>query len=272
MEDFDLIETPENVELQRRLAGLGSRFTAGVLDSLYMFLVFVGLFLMVTLLTWSNPIDVFIENNLEGWGIAVLVLLAFGVYWFYFAFFEMVMNGQSPGKRSVQIRVVKDGGGAITFTDIAIRNLLRAVDGLAFYAVAGAVMFATKKMQRLGDLAAGTLVVSEQRYDYRARTDKGRAADWEAPTEAEAYRDSGLTPAEYRLLANYWSRREELSLEARQRLLPRLVLPILERTGRSAPDQSHDGLEQLVAGWLEGDTAYPSPPAQNYLDERKETP
>lgn len=269
MEDYDLIETPENVKLERRLAGIGSRFTAGVLDTIYLVLVYL---VVLVVAIYTSGFDLFSdsgEDSPDTWALALLILVGFAVYWFYFAFFEMVLNGQSPGKRSVQIRVVKDGGGAITFSDIAIRNLLRAVDCLGLYAVAGICMFATKKMQRLGDLAAGTIVVSEQLHDYRARTDKGRAEDWEQSIEAGVLRGSGLTTTEYRILANYWARREQLSLEARQQLLPRLVLPILQRMGTPAPDESHEALEEFVLAWLEG-VASAEVRAANRTDERED--
>ncbi len=271
MEDFDLIETPENVELQRRLAGLGSRFTAGVLDTVYMSLIYLALFLTAVLAGGFDLLTDLEENGPDGWAIAALALVAFAVYWFYFAFFEMVMNGQSPGKRSVQIRVVKDGGGAITFMDVAIRNLLRAVDCLAFYGVGGACMFATRKMQRLGDLAAGTIVVSEQLHDYRARTDKRGRTEWHEEMQPEVFRDSGLSAAEYRMLANYWSRRAELSIEARKELVPRLVLPILRRMGRTVPDESPAALERIVGDWLEKtDSARPVAPS-HHADEAEQT-
>jgi uncharacterized RDD family membrane protein YckC len=271
MEEYDLIETPENVELERRLAGMGSRFTAGVLDTVYIVLVYLVLFVVGALFDFRAMVRGFSADTASGWGIALLILLAFAVYWFYFAFFELVMNGQTPGKRSVQIRVVKDGGGAITLMDIAIRNVMRAIDCQALYGVAGICMFATKKMQRLGDLAAGTIVVSEQLHDYRARTDKRKKVDWEPQMQAGLLRESGLTAAEYRVLSNYWARREELTLEARERLLPQLVLPILQRMDKPAVDRSPQALEGYISGWLEGATAS-EPPFVIPVDEGKDVP
>jgi len=168
------------------------------------------------------------------------------VYWGYFVFFEMRTGGQSPGKKSQKIRVVKDGGGAITFTDVAIRNLLRVVDGWPLYPVAGIVMFATRKAQRLGDLAAGTVVVSEATSGYAARADKRANTQWEREASAEALRATGLTPEEYRVLASYWARRNELEFSARQRILTTVILPVLRRRGVSPPNETAATLEYYV--------------------------
>lgn len=244
MLEVDLIETPENVELQRRLAGIGSRFIAGLLDTLILIGIYLVLVLIWLAVAWTGIVDddgLFTE--VRAWGIAVLFLLFFLVYWGYFVFFEMRTNGQSPGKKSQKIRVVKDGGGAITFTDVAIRNLLRAIDGIAGYAVAGICMFVTRKAQRLGDLAAGTVVVSEATSNYFAYSDTKGNVQWHREGSAEALRATGLSPEEYRVLSNYWMRRNQLEFVARQRLLLTLVLPILKRSGQTPGDETVETLE-----------------------------
>ncbi len=260
MLDFDLIETPENVELQRRLAGIGSRFIAGFLDTLILGLLM--LLLVVAALVAGLGVSTFGGGG--AWGVAILIVLLFVLYWGYFVFFEMVTNGQSPGKRNQRIRVVKDGGGPITFTDVAIRNLLRAVDFLGGYAVAGVFMFFTKKAQRLGDLAAGTVVVSEVPLNYSAREGKGTKTQWEPPANAEALRGSGLSPADFRVLSNYMIRRSELTLEARDRLVRTLVVPILERNGVVVSGQTTAAIEieveQLVQQVTAGEAGSASPP------------
>jgi len=263
MQDFDVIETPENVELQRRLAGIGSRFIAGLIDNLILAGVFVAIvvaFLIAGLAgMWGSSL------NPQAWVTAILVAAAFVVYWGYFVFFELWTNGQTPGKKSLKIRVVRQDGGPITFIDVAIRNLLRVVDSLGLYGVAGVVMFFSKKSQRLGGLAAGTVVVSEEVPSYSSGgTGKGYV-HWEREATAEALRATGLTAEEYRALSNYWARREQLSFEARQRLLPKLMEPILKRTGQSLPDASVSTIESCIftlltkASTAEGHR-HPSPP------------
>lgn len=248
MQELDFIETPENVLLERRLAGIGSRFLAGLLDSVILLGIYLVLFIIAVM---SGLVASFtLDNRAEGmatWTFAFLVVVYFLVYWGYFAFFEMRTNGQSPGKKWQNIRVVKDGGGAIAFTDVAVRNLLRAVDGLAFYAVAGVCMFVSRKAQRLGDLAAGTVVISEKTSDYSAGSGGLPLAQWEQEATPGALRATGLSPEEYRILVNYWARRNELTLEARHRLLQTVVRPILTRGEQHPPNESSEELERRLA-------------------------
>ncbi|MCP4261903.1 MAG: RDD family protein [Planctomycetes bacterium] len=245
VQDFDLIETPENVELQRRLAGIGSRFIAGFLDNLLIVLMYFVLFIL--LLAVGFNLRDFRNSSTAGiWLLTLIILVAFAIYWGYFVLFEMWTNGQSPGKKYAKIRVVQVEGGGITFSSIAIRNLLRVVDAIGFYAIAGIVMFVTKKMQRLGDLAAGTVVISEELPNYSSHYDKKKQIfDNEAITSV-ALEATGLKPEEYRLLHNYWLRRTELNIEVRKQLLPQLIRPILNRTGHSLPSESMEVLEEFV--------------------------
>ena len=251
MQDFDLIETPENVELRRSLAGIGSRFIAGCLDNLLILLMYLFLFLLFLLVGGINVFDnVGVSGAAERWALVGIILVAFSIYWGYYAMFEALTNGQSPGKKYMKIRVVQIEGQGISLHSIAIRNLLRVVDGIGFYAVAGIVMFVTMKVQRLGDLAAGTVVISEELPDYSARYDKKKHIVDDQVTTAAALGATGLKPEEYRLLRNYWLRREELSTEAREQLLPQLVRPILHRTGQSWPETSLAAFEEYVGELL----------------------
>jgi uncharacterized RDD family membrane protein YckC len=251
MQDFDLIETPENVELVRPLAGIGSRMIAGIIDNLLIIGVYAVLLILAFVFLDSSPADLMRGPGGTGvWGLAVLIVIFFLVYWGYFVAFEMLTNGQSPGKKHMRIRVVKEGGAPIRFTDIAIRNLLRAVDCQGFYTVAGVCMFLTRKAQRLGDLAAGTVVLSEQVRDYSAKSDRPLRVRWEQEASATALRATGLSPQEYSVLRNYWSRRDQLTLEARMKLLPRLLEPVLARAGLQPGDYSLETLEDCVSGLL----------------------
>lgn len=267
MLDFDVIETPENVELQRRLAGIGSRFVAGFVDVC----VIVGIYLLLFIILLFTPLwdEVTVEStawetlSTASWAIAILILIAFLVHWGYFVFFEYVTNGQSPGKKVQKIRVVKEGGGPMSFTDVVIRNLLRAVDILPIgYGVAGVSMMLTQKMQRLGDLAAGTVVISEEVRNYGAKTDKKSKADWEVVVPQEAATATGLERDELRVLMSYWSRREQFSLDARRRLLPSILRPMFERRGQQLSTDSLPALESYVERVIElvarGETTPPT--------------
>lgn len=252
MDEFDIIETPENVDLQRRLAGIGSRFAAGLIDHL-LIACLLAVLIVVFFAFSVNLISIGARAMEQAYALAlaVFILLGFLIYWGYFFFFEMWMNGRTPGKKWLKIRVVRLEGGAITFDAIAVRNLLRAVDVLGFYGVAGIAMFATKKVQRLGDLAAGTVVISEEVPDYGAKYDSKQKVFDDMPAPAGALAATRLTPQEYRLLHNYRLRREQLTIEARQRLLPQLLRPILERLGMplagDSPAVLEAQLENLIA-------------------------
>ena len=97
------------------------------------------------------------------WAAAIVIFIVFLFNWGYFTLFEAFWNGRTPGKRVARIRVIQRSGRAIGLFESMARNLVRYVDQLPFfYAVGVIAMFATRQHQRLGDLAAGTLVVRDR--------------------------------------------------------------------------------------------------------------
>lgn len=222
------IETPEQVGFSVELADLGSRFLAIALDTL------IQGMLIVSVLAAGGIGYLVIRANEEVLAegartvllsvLAALGLLAgFLIVWGYHIGFETWMRGQSPGKRVVGLRVVKDSGAPVGFFDALIRNLLRMVDLLpANYAVGVISIFATRTHKRLGDLAAGTLVVREPRV--RAPFDPG----------------CPLGPSRQRLLADFLARSGELAPEARDRIAVRLA----ERLGVGAEGGGGGGSER----------------------------
>lgn len=153
------IQTPENVAFGYQVAGLGSRFIACLLDTIITVLLQVVVVVVAGLIL--NLLDSF-SDDLSPWVIAIFGLILSVFYWGYYIFFEMLWNGQSPGKRWVGLRVIRADGTPITLSESLIRNLARLVDFLPFgYGVGIITMFIDKQSRRLGDLAAGTLVVQE---------------------------------------------------------------------------------------------------------------
>jgi uncharacterized RDD family membrane protein YckC len=154
------IQTPENVAFGYQVAGLGSRFIATLLDTLIVVLLQVVIVLVAALIIASlGPLG----DQLETWVFAIFGLILSIFYWGYYVFFEMLWNGQSPGKRWVGLRVIRADGTPITLSESFIRNLARLVDFLpAAYGVGVITMFIDKQSRRLGDLAAGTLVVQDR--------------------------------------------------------------------------------------------------------------
>lgn len=154
------IDTPELVAIEMPLAGLGSRFIALLIDTL---IWFAGL-LVLSLLSWAVGPAIFRFNKLSyQWTVALVTLVTFLLNWGYFTLFEAFWNGRTPGKRVAHIRVIQRTGRAIGLFESMARNFIRYIDMIPFcYAVGVIAMFSTKQHQRLGDLAAGTLVVRDR--------------------------------------------------------------------------------------------------------------
>jgi uncharacterized RDD family membrane protein YckC len=163
MEEFLRIDTPENVVFDYEVAGIASRCIAATIDTFIILIIQIIVYLtlvavfIVTLGELPNP-----GESALGWIIAILGLIGFALFWGYYIFFEMRWNGQSPGKRRLHLRVVRTDGMPITLTESLIRNLVRLIDFLpVYYGLGLIVMFVNSQARRLGDLAAGTLVVRD---------------------------------------------------------------------------------------------------------------
>lgn len=158
-DEFLNIDTPENVIFGYEVVGIGSRFMAALVDTAIIVATQVVVYLTMTLIA-STLFDIDIFST---WVVAIFGLVAFVLLWGYYIFFEMLWNGQSPGKRLVGLRVLRADGTPITLTESIVRNLVRLIDFLpVFYGLGVIVMFANSQSRRLGDLAAGTLVVRDQ--------------------------------------------------------------------------------------------------------------
>ena len=168
LDDAYDLRTPEQIDLQYDLAGLGSRFMAMVLDTLILFGVILGLaavFGLGAALLAASMRDLIgrYATLFAVVGVALVVLLIFALGWGYFIFFELVWNGQTPGKRAAGIRVLTARGEPVTLVHALVRNLLRLVDALpSGYMIGIVAILVTPRSQRLGDLAAGTIVVRER--------------------------------------------------------------------------------------------------------------
>ena len=160
------IETPEQVELRFPIAGIGSRFLALLTDTVLQGAALLVLFVVFFLIISASPKVVNStapSNTASKWFMAGAVLFYFLLYWGYYSLFEAFWNGQTPGKRLLKIRVIKDSGRQITLFEALARNLLRVVDALpSFYLIGVISMLCNKEQKRLGDLVAGTIVVHER--------------------------------------------------------------------------------------------------------------
>lgn len=163
--DFD-IETPEQVSFRMERAGIGSRIGAAIIDSILLTLLYLVLLAVLGtvgalsgLETWFDDEEALSDAGL--WATGLLMILVLFLFWGYYIGFEGIWNGQTPGKRVLNIRVVSDTGVPATFGAIVIRNLLRVIDWQFGYTVGLIAIFATREEKRLGDLAAGTILIRE---------------------------------------------------------------------------------------------------------------
>ncbi len=154
------LETPEQVEVSFDLAGPGSRFCAVLIDMLIMGLLLFGMIAVFIILAMAGPIE---DPTGVGWMMAVAIVLFALIAFGYHLFFELVMRGRTPGKKMFRLRVVRDNGTPAGAMEILIRNLVRIVDSLpSFYVLGGLVAWLHPMHKRLGDIAAGTVVINEQ--------------------------------------------------------------------------------------------------------------
>ena len=142
-------ETPEGIVLRLKCAGPVARGCAWLID----------LFIKAGL----GLVGMILLSRLQHIGIGIYLLLLFLIEWFYHVVFEL-LSGATPGKKAMDLVVVNDNGSPVTFASAMLRNLLRAADYFPFFYGVGLIStLITKDFKRLGDLAAGTLVVYEEK-------------------------------------------------------------------------------------------------------------
>jgi uncharacterized RDD family membrane protein YckC len=219
-------ETPEGIVLELSPAGISVRFYAFALD-------------------WAIRIAIIYAaaiaaELMAGIGVAFMLILVFLLEWFYPVLFELTMSGATPGKKTFRLKVVMDNGLPITPAASVTRNLLRAADFLPFgYGFAIVSMLTRADCKRLGDLAAGTLVVHEARAVARLDMD---AVPPLAPVLP-------LKPEDEAAIVALAARANRLT-RARLDELAALAAPITGDAGRSGPDVTRRVLG--VAQWVMG--------------------
>ena len=238
-EDRISIPTPEGVEIEMVLAGLGSRLAAALLD----FIVINGIILSL----WVVGIVIATPAELAGGIVAAgLISATFLVLFGYDTAFETLYSGRTPGKRLLGIRVVRMGGEPPGFLAAAIRNLLRLVD-VGILPVGVLFILFTARNQRVGDLAAGTLVIREVRLGVAVPT---APRPWAGGDRAGADRYaawdvSGVTSAEVATVRRFLERRHSLDPAARHRLGEELAARLRPRVPGVPPAA---GAEEFLEG------------------------
>jgi uncharacterized RDD family membrane protein YckC len=232
-EDRVAIATPEGVEVELTLAGIGSRFIAGAVDFTIQLAVIISLALI------TRP-----AGDAGG---AIFTSAAFAMIFFYDVLFEVLARGRTPGKRLNGVRVVRTGGRPITLARSAVRNILRLIDILpGFYAVGMTSIFVTSQNQRVGDLAAGTYVVRYRHGDRRQmlesgliEIDPGPAASWDV---------TAVSQEDVATVRAFLERRFDLEDRHRAAIAGELASRLRSRVGGAPQDIGNEAfLELLVA-------------------------
>jgi uncharacterized RDD family membrane protein YckC len=256
--DMHRVDTPEQVDLEYSVAGIGSRFVAVMLDSLIIFAFFFAEILVVVTLGAASSVAASAGGFTAAmkWLVALVVFVNFVVVWGYFALFEAYWHGQTPGKRVMKVRVIKDSGRQITLFEALARNLLRVVDYLPAGYLAGLItMLCNKRSQRLGDLVAGTMVVHERMDEasllYQTSTTlmapEGFSAQgigretvlpWGTPVAAMFPADAvaKLSGQDLMVIETFFARMLDLPLETRAAIAYRMVAQMAAKMGVAVPE------------------------------------
>jgi uncharacterized RDD family membrane protein YckC len=239
-EETLIIETPERVPLAFALASIGNRFLAVAIDHFIQYLtivIVVWLSFAVTGASFSDTPSEFFDE-MPKWTTAILIVVLFLLFAGYFVVFEWLWNGQTPGKRLLKLRVIREDGRPITLWEAIARNLLRIFDAVPgfvvpVYSIGLISIFASRRDQRVGDVFAGTVVVRER-------------AD-EAPTFKETFSNpvsdaalrrvqktvafradiNSLDEGEIEVAESFLRRRWDLSDRQRMWMAWRVALPIM---------------------------------------------
>jgi uncharacterized RDD family membrane protein YckC len=229
-----IIETPERVPLHFALASIGNRFLACAVDH---GLQVLAILLLILALQWSGLLANFGDRLADApkWMTALLIIVVFLIWSGYFALFEWLWNGQTPGKIMLRLRVIREDGRPVTFWEAAARNLLRLLDMMPFpfYSVGLVSVFASARDQRVGDLVAGTVVVRE-----RAAEAPSFNEVFNAPTSDAALRRSfkpvpfdgdvnTLSASDVEVIEAFLRRRWDLADGPRQWMAWRVATPLL---------------------------------------------
>lgn len=219
-----LVETPEGVDLQAEPAGVIVRMLAYLIDFAIRAAVFIALLLVL--------------SYADRAGIGVFFVCWFLLEWFYPVVFEVCYHGQTPGKKMMRLCVVNDDLTPIRWGTSVIRNLLRVVDILPNYYLIGVIaMVCNRKFQRLGDIAAGTLVVYKKIEPKSASETASKPHASPVPLERE----------DQIAIISFAQRRQQLS-EDRQRELADILEPVLPTEGSNRVDYLRG-----IGAWLLGE-------------------
>ncbi len=209
------VQTPESVELEFTLAGIGNRALALLVDY-----VVWGCILFVFLVVWgvlASQLPNYIQSkNLELWLTAISIVLGFAIYVGYFVVFETLWHGQTPGKRYAKIRVIREDGQPAGVSQALLRSLLRPIDD--FLSIGMLFIILGKREKRLGDWVAGTIVVQNDRPVVSATFQTSQQSTLLATELLATANISQLLPDDFAVIREYLQRRSLMETKARSDL------------------------------------------------------
>ena len=223
--------TPESVELEFTLAGIGNRAWAVLIDYNVLgiiLLLFLSLLFIVSI-QLTDVLRAIFGSSVSTWLLAIASIISFGIYSSYFVFFETLWQGQTPGKRFAKIRVVRDDGRLIGLQQATLRALLRPVDEMLF--IGAFLIVFGRHEKRLGDLAAGTIVIQNETPITSATltiSEEGKLASERLLDIADL---SAMLPDDFTIIREYLLRRGKMTLKAKALVSLQLVnqlLPIIK--------------------------------------------
>jgi uncharacterized RDD family membrane protein YckC len=230
------IETPEQIDLSLEIAGLGSRFVAQVLD----WVIKWGILSGISILAIVVAALLGASFNFQTTPI-LLIALVLGLFYAFLLGFDIILevrgNGQTPGKKIAGIRVIREGGAPVDFQTAAIRNLLGLADFLpGFYMLGGFLVLLTARGQRVGDLAAGTIVIREriQAPPADLQEELAHLPVAEFPFTAEQL--ERCSARDRFILRSFFQRRRQLERDARRRLTQQLASTFMDKLASATPD------------------------------------
>ncbi len=237
------VATGESVAFTYELAGLGSRFVAVGIDlalQVGVLLLILGGLAVLGSLAPPSVAPPQLGKLGRAVEIAFVSIALFSIFFGYFIAFEIAWAGRTPGKRLLGLRVVRDGGFPLDATSAVVRNVVRILEvALGFYIVSAIATLVSPRNQRLGDMAAGTVVVRDGRYERSAAS--GLAVARRA-SESDDDVVAALAPAERDLIRRYALRRATLSADARASVASRIAPLVRPKLTASFAHLSDDDL------------------------------
>ena len=223
------LQTPESVELEFTLAGIGNRSLALIIDYIILGLTILLVWILSVFLISQLPPDSFSNgfvDRLRQWIVAVQLLISFAIYVGYFVFFETLWHGQSPGKKWTKTRVIRDNGKPERLPQAILRALFRPVDDLLFIGVFFIIFSAKEK--RIGDLVAGTIVIQEELSPNSTDIDiSSEAKDLVVRLKAET-QIANLLPEDFATIRDFLQRRKNIMLQYQHQLSRKLAEQVKE--------------------------------------------